>query len=56
MPGLSMKMIWPFSVVLMPRMLIRVVWGLSETMAIFWPRRALRRVDFPVLGRPTRAT
>jgi hypothetical protein len=56
MPGLSMKTVWPRSVVLMPRMLMRVVWGLSETMAIFWPRRALRSVDLPVLGRPTRAT
>ena len=56
MPGLSMKTIWPLSVVLMPRMLMRVVWGLSETMATFCPIRALRRVDLPEFGRPTRAT
>ncbi len=45
-----------WSVVWMPRMLIRVVWGLSEVMAIFWPRIRLRRVDLPEFGRPMRAT
>ena len=51
-----MKMIWPRGVVWMPRMLRRVVCGLSEVMAIFCPRILLRRVDLPALGRPIRAT
>src|SRR5690554_6346627 len=37
-------------------MVLRVVCGLLETMATLWPRRALRRVDFPTFGRPTTAT
>ena len=28
------------------------VGGLAETIEIFWPTRAFRRVDFPELGRP----
>jgi len=35
------------------QMRLRVVWGLLVTMAIFSPTRALVRVDFPTLGRPT---
>jgi hypothetical protein len=34
----------------------RVVWGLGETMASFWPRSRLRSVDFPTFGRPIRLT
>ena len=30
----------------------RVVCGFDETMEIFWPIRAFRRVDFPEFGRP----
>src|SRR5215472_14529828 len=31
---------------------VRVVWGLSATIATFWPTKALSRVDLPALGRP----
>ena len=34
----------------------RVVCGLSETIAIFWPTSAFTRVDLPTFGRPTTAT
>ena len=34
-------------------MVWRVVCGLAEVMATFWPTRALVRVDLPALGRPT---
>src|SRR5262245_41062511 len=37
-------------------MRLRVVWGLSETMATFSPTRRLTSVDFPAFGRPTTAT
>jgi len=37
-------------------MRVRVVCGLSETMAIFSPTTRLRSVDFPALGRPTMET
>ena len=39
-------------IVLRPRMRVRVVWGLSETIATFSPTMRLRRVDLPALGRP----
>src|ERR1035438_7631978 len=32
---------------------VRVVCGLSATMATFWPIRAFSSVDFPAFGRPT---
>src|ERR1700722_19873954 len=35
---------------------VRVVWGLSATMATFWPTRALSSVDLPALGRPIKET
>src|ERR1700674_59186 len=35
---------------------VRVVCGLSATMATFCPTRALSKVDLPALGRPTRET
>jgi hypothetical protein len=35
---------------------LRVVWGLSETIAIFSPTIRLTSVDFPALGRPMTAT
>lgn len=47
-----MKAIWPRASVAIPRMRFRVVCGLAETIEIFWPTRAFRRVDFPELGRP----
>ena len=34
----------------------RVVCGLSETAAIFWPTSRFSSVDFPAFGRPIRAT
>ena len=34
----------------------RVVFGCGDVIAILLPTRALIRVDFPVLGRPTIAT
>src|SRR5215468_10401931 len=33
-------------------MVVRVVCGLSATIATFCPTRALSRVDFPAFGRP----
>jgi hypothetical protein len=36
----------------MPRILFRVVCGLSEMMAIFSPKSAFRSVDFPTFGLP----
>ena len=55
-PGVSTSTIWPSGRCSTPRTAERVVCGLSETMASFWPRRALSRVDLPTLGRPTSAT
>src|SRR5579864_6277874 len=37
-------------------MVVRVVCGLSATMAIFAPTRAFSSVDFPALGRPRMET
>ena len=37
-------------------MRLRVVWGLSETIATFWPTSRLTSVDLPTLGRPTTVT
>ncbi len=37
-----------------PRMLRRVVWGLSLVIATFSPTSAFSRVDLPTFGRPTR--
>jgi len=37
-------------------MRLRVVCGRGVTMAIFWPRRRLSRVDLPTLGAPAMAT
>src|ERR1700735_3306036 len=35
---------------------VRVVCGLSATMATFWPTSALSSVDLPALGRPINET
>src|SRR5437867_6087829 len=56
MPGVSRKAICPRASFRMPTMRLRVVCGLAETMETFCPRMRLRSVDFPALGRPTRAT
>ena len=37
-------------------MRLRVVCGLSETIATFWPTSRLTRVDLPTFGRPTTVT
>ena len=39
----------------MPVMRWRVVCALREVMLIFWPTKALSKVDFPTLGLPTMA-
>src|SRR5271156_2321435 len=56
MPGVSIRTIWASSRLRMPWMRLRVVCGLGETMATFWPTRVLTSVDLPALGRPTIAT
>src|SRR5262245_33579177 len=48
-------MIWPSGRVTMPRMRVRVVWGLDETAAMCSPTSALSKVDLPALGRPMSA-
>src|SRR5512139_4302867 len=55
MPGVSMKTSWAAGRERMPRMRFLVVWGLSEMMEIFSPRRQFMSVDFPTFGRPTMA-
>src|SRR4030042_5139624 len=55
-PGVSRKIICPAAWFLIPRMRLRVVWGLLDMMAIFSPKRKLRRVDFPAFGRPMMET
>src|SRR6185503_14274927 len=37
-------------------MRVRVVCGLSETMASLWPTMRLRSVDLPAFGRPSNET
>src|SRR4030042_3099263 len=55
-PGVSTKRIWAPGRVLTPIILLQVVWGLGETMAIFSPTRRLSRVDLPTLGLPIMGT
>ena len=56
MPGVSMKTTWAFGRWATPVMRLRVVWGLSEIMAIFlWQKRFSSR-DLPTLGLPMIAT
>src|SRR5690606_39685204 len=56
MPGVSRNTICPRSSVKMPRILFRVVWGLSDMIATFLPTTWFISVDFPTLGRPISAT
>src|ERR1041385_214388 len=56
MPGVSRKTICDSGVVTTPWMEVRVVCGLSATIATFWPTRALSSVDFPAFGPPMRET
>ncbi len=59
-PGRSVSTSWnrvgPPTLVTTPRIARRVVCGLSETIATFWPTMALISVDLPTLGRPASAT
>src|SRR3954447_18615446 len=56
-PGRSVSTSWNRSgTVTTPRIARRVVCGLSETIATFWPTIALTSVDLPTLGRPASAT
>src|SRR5580700_11423739 len=57
-----MSTIWPasrpfcFGTLMMPRMRLRVVWGLGEMMASFSPTSAFSSVLLPALGRPRMQT
>src|SRR5262245_2122223 len=56
MPGVSTRAISAPALRATPRTRLRVVCGLSETIATFSPTRRLTSVDFPTLGRPTTDT
>src|SRR5579862_8190784 len=56
MPGVSRKTIWASGRVSTPWMDVRVVWGLSATMAILAPIKRFSSVDLPELGRPINET
>ena len=56
MPGVSKSTICAPGRFTTARMRLRVVWGLSETIATFWPTSRLTRVDLPTFGRPTTVT
>ena len=51
-PGVSRNRICPSGRFFAPRMRVRVVCGLSETMARCAPTSRLSSVDLPALGRP----
>src|SRR6185436_14974162 len=55
-PGVSSKAICAPGACTTPRILVLVVCGLSETMAIFCSSSRLSNVDLPTLGRPIIAT
>src|SRR5208283_496986 len=56
MPGVSRNTICAPGIVSTPWIEVRVVCGLSATIATFCPTRALSSVDFPTLGRPINET
>ena len=56
MPGVSKSTIWAPGRFTTARMRLRVVCGLSETIATFWPTSRLTSVDLPTFGRPTTVT
>src|SRR4051794_2108164 len=56
MPGVSRNTIWASGVVVTPWIEVRVVCGLSATMATFWPTSAFRSADLPAFGLPMRDT
>ena len=51
-----MNTIWPSGPFRTPTIRWRVVCGLSETIATFWPTNRLSSVDLPAFGRPTSET
>ena len=53
-PGVSTRTSWASGRCTMPRTTVRVVCGLEEVIATFWPTSALVSVDLPALGRPTK--
>src|SRR5690349_7031519 len=55
-PGVSSKAICAPGACTTPRILVLVVCGLSETIAIFCSSSRLSNVDLPTLGRPIIAT
>src|SRR3954451_2095770 len=52
MPGVSRKTICALGSVTTPWIDVRVVCGLSATMATFCPTSAFNNVDLPAFGRP----
>ncbi len=56
MPGVSTNTICASGRVSTPRIWLRVVWGLSETIDTLRSRIRLRSVDLPTFGRPTSDT
>jgi hypothetical protein len=56
MPGESKKIIWPFEVVLIPRICLRVVCGLFETIETLTSKIEFKNVDLPTLVLPISAT
>ena len=56
MPGVSTKTICASAVVTTPWIDVRVVCGLSATIATFWPTSAFSSVDLPAFGRPISET
>ena len=55
-PGVSTNTICQSSRVATPRILLRVVWGLLDTMATFSPTNRFMMLLLPTLGRPMMAT
>src|SRR5664280_1236711 len=56
MPGVSTNTICASGSVTTPCIDVRVVCGLSATMATFWPTIAFSSVDLPAFGRPISET
>ncbi len=54
MPGVSTNTTCTSGRLSTPRTSVRVVWGAVAVIVTLVPRMALRRVDLPTLGRPTR--
>ena len=55
-PGVSTKIACNCSLVKIPIMRWRVVWGFREVIDNFWPNTWFINVDLPTFGRPTMAT